>query len=65
MRRALRWLAVAAPVALWVTPPDWLPLPGLTVVEHRLLSIFVLFRGSAVDLMSILLPYVRRKKPQL
>lgn len=33
-------LCLLLPLALWLIPTAWIPLEGLTVVEHRLIAIF-------------------------
>lgn len=33
-------LCLLLPLALWLIPTAWIPLDGLTVVEHRLIAIF-------------------------
>ena len=35
-------LALLVPVVLWAVPSEWIPLEGITVVEHRLIAIFAL-----------------------
>jgi len=36
------WVAVVLPLVVWFMPTHMLPLEGMTVVEHRLLAIFVM-----------------------
>ena len=36
------WVAVVLPLVVWFIPTHMLPLEGMTVVEHRLLAIFVM-----------------------
>lgn len=41
MKNKIRWItAIGVPFLIYALPRSWIPVPGLTVIEHRLMAIF-------------------------
>lgn len=43
MNKTVKYLiTIGIPVIVWLIPISWIPIPALTIVEHRLIAIFVM-----------------------